>query len=143
MDLTFVWVLALTCVGALIFLTVFALISFADLESDYINPIDLCRRLNQFVVPEYATHAAVTVMFLCTGCFLEFVLNLTLICWHVRCFLLKKHFLDATTIFSTMNYDRKVLLAKLAFYMASFFFYLYRLVYELVQGVVDPQDSLE
>lgn len=37
---------------------------FSDLESDFINPIELCQKLNAFVLPEYAAHAVISALFL-------------------------------------------------------------------------------
>jgi hypothetical protein len=37
--------------AVLLFAMVFFIIMFSDLECDYINPIDLCNRLNTFVLP--------------------------------------------------------------------------------------------
>ncbi|KAI7594815.1 hypothetical protein KC343_g17434, partial [Hortaea werneckii] len=40
-----------------LFLQVFFTIMYSDLECDYINPIDLCNRLNMYIVPEAGVHA--------------------------------------------------------------------------------------
>jgi protein cornichon len=47
--------------------------------SDYINPIDLCNRLNTYIVPEAAVHAFLTFLFLINGYWLALVLNLPLL----------------------------------------------------------------
>jgi hypothetical protein len=49
------------------------------LYSDYINPIDLCNRLNTYIVPEAAVHAFLTFLFLINGYWLALVLNLPLL----------------------------------------------------------------
>ena len=36
---------------------------FSDLECDFINPIDLCQRLNVFVIPEMTVQAILTGVF--------------------------------------------------------------------------------
>ncbi len=43
---------------------VYFIIMFDDLECEYVNPIDLCNRLNTFVIPEMASQAALTILFL-------------------------------------------------------------------------------
>jgi hypothetical protein len=48
-------------------------------HSDYINPIDLCNRLNTYIVPEAAVHAFLTFLFLINGYWLALVLNLPLL----------------------------------------------------------------
>lgn len=51
-------------------------------NSDYINPIDLCNRLNTYIVPEAAVHAFLTFLFLINGYWLALVLNLPLLAFN-------------------------------------------------------------
>ena len=53
-------------------------------NSDYINPIDLCNRLNTYIVPEAAVHAFLTLLFLVNGYWLAFVLNLPLLAFNAK-----------------------------------------------------------
>lgn len=55
-----------------------------DFSSDYINPIDLCNRLNTYFMPEAAVHALLTGLFLINGYWLPLALNLPLILWNAR-----------------------------------------------------------
>ena len=50
--------------------------------SDYINPIDLCNRLNTYIVPEAAVHAFLTVLFLINGYWIALILNLPLLAYN-------------------------------------------------------------
>lgn len=52
--------------------------------SDYINPIDLCNRLNTYIVPEAAVHAFLTIVFLINGYWIALVLNLPLLVWNAK-----------------------------------------------------------
>lgn len=80
-----------------LFLQVFFTIMYSDLEwygkccysrtkltrsSDYINPIDLCNRLNTYIIPEAAVHAFLTFLFLINGYWLALVLNIPLLAWN-------------------------------------------------------------
>jgi len=67
-----------------LFLQVFFTIMYSDLECDYINPIDLCNRLNMYIVPEAGVHAFLTVLFLVNGYWLPLVLNLPLVAWNAK-----------------------------------------------------------
>lgn len=85
-----------------LFLQVFFTIMYSDLEwcvsplvpaifplltgpsSDYINPIDLCNRLNTYIVPEAAVHAFLTILFLVNGYWLALILNLPLLAWNAK-----------------------------------------------------------
>lgn len=51
-------------------------------NSDYINPIDLCNRLNTYIVPEAAVHAFLTLLFLVNGYWLAILLNLPLLAFN-------------------------------------------------------------
>ncbi|CZT20384.1 probable ER-derived vesicles protein ERV14 [Ramularia collo-cygni] len=109
-----------------LFLQVFFTIMYSDLECDYINPIDLCNRLNMYIIPEAAVHAFLTVLFLINGYWLPLLLNLPLI-------LEKQHLLDATEIFRKLNVHKKESFIKLGFHLLMFFFYLYSMIVALIR----------
>jgi protein cornichon len=53
-------------------------------HSDYINPIDLCNRLNTYIIPEAAVHGFLTFLFLINGYWLALLLNLPLLAFNVK-----------------------------------------------------------
>jgi hypothetical protein len=57
---------------------------YSDLECDYINPIDLCNRLNMYIVPEAGVHAFLTFLFLINGYWVPLILNLPLLAWNAK-----------------------------------------------------------
>eukprot|EP01106_Pelomyxa_sp_JSP_P002606 TRINITY_DN1394_c0_g1_i1.p1 TRINITY_DN1394_c0_g1~~TRINITY_DN1394_c0_g1_i1.p1 ORF type:complete len:160 (-),score=51.69 TRINITY_DN1394_c0_g1_i1:60-482(-) len=131
-----VWVLSLMCVSALIFFAVVALISYSDLESDYINPIEMSKRLNAFVKPEWVVFGVMLAPFV-LGLFLpEIIINLPLLLWFVHSYVKGEYKHNPTTAFRDLGYRRIVAFCKLGFFMLSFFFYLYRMVYFLVQDYI-------
>ena len=71
-----------------LFLQVFFTIMYSDLECDYINPIDLCNRLNMYIVPEAGVHAFLTVLFLINGYWVPLILNLPLLAWNAKKYVL-------------------------------------------------------
>ena len=75
---------ALIADALLLFGAVFFIIMYSDLECDYINPIDLCSKLNQFVLPEFALHGFLWVLFLINGKFVDLLINTPLLVWHVN-----------------------------------------------------------
>jgi hypothetical protein len=107
----------------------------ADMQftSDYINPIDLCNRLNTYIVPEAAVHAFLTFLFLINGYWLPLVLNLPLVAWNAKKIVENTHLLDATEIFRKLNIHKKESFAKLAFHLVMFFFYLYSMIVALIK----------
>ena len=53
-------------------------------HSDYINPIDLCNRLNTYIIPEVAVHGFLTFLFLINGYWIPLILNLPLLGWNAK-----------------------------------------------------------
>ncbi|KAJ3575062.1 hypothetical protein NP233_g1340 [Leucocoprinus birnbaumii] len=111
---------------------IFQVIMYSDLESDYINPIDLCNKINQFVLPENAAHAFLALLFLISGEWTALLLNLPLVAWNINKIVNKNHMLDATEIFRTLDGHKKEAFFKLGFYLLSFFYYLYRMIAALI-----------
>lgn len=77
-------------------------------RSDYINPIDLCNRLNTYIVPEAAVHALLTFLFIINGYWIAIILNLPLLAWNAKKIFENQHLLDATEIFRKLNVHKKV-----------------------------------
>jgi len=129
-----VYMLALIIVAVLLFAMVYFIIMFTDLESDYVNPIDLCNKLNRFVLPEMLGHAILPFMFLVSFDWLALIVNLPLLIFNIQKFLSKKYTFDATDIFRTLSNHKKEGFIKLGFYLLCFFFYLYRMIVALVEA---------
>ncbi|XP_072165638.1 protein cornichon homolog 1-like [Diadema setosum] len=137
----FCYLLAMILAAVLIFFAIFHIIAFDELKTDYKNPIDQCNSLNPLVLPEYIIHIFFNVLFLIAGQFITVALNLPLIGYHVyryatRPVMSGPGLYDATTI---MNADILYLCMregwiKLAFYLLSFFYYLYSMIYVLVSS---------
>ncbi|PWN95836.1 hypothetical protein FA09DRAFT_344164 [Tilletiopsis washingtonensis] len=126
------FLLAVLLAAGLLFTMVFYIIMFSDLECDYINPIDLCNKLNQFTLPEMIAHAVLTVFFLLGGQWVAFLLNAPLVAFNANKVMNKNHMLDATEIFRTLSGHKKECFVKLGFYLLSFFYYLYRMIVALI-----------
>ncbi|TPX34863.1 hypothetical protein SmJEL517_g02632 [Synchytrium microbalum] len=118
--------------AVLLFAMVFFIIMFSDLECDYINPIDLCNKLNQFVLPENFAHTFLWLMFLVNGSWIALIVNTPLVAWHVNKIVSNRHMYDATEIFRTLPQHKKECFIKLGFYLLCFFYYLYRMILYVV-----------
>eukprot|EP00128_Syssomonas_multiformis_P006205 Colp12_sorted_trinity150504_noHs@24251 len=127
------FILAVIVAAVLLFGMVFFIIMFSDLECDYINPIDLCNKLNQFVLPEYIVHGVLTALFLLSNQWLPLLFNIPLAAFHAQKFLNKKHQYDATEIFKQLGKHKRDCLIKLGFYLLCFFYYLYRMMVALLE----------
>ncbi|EFQ99978.1 ER-derived vesicles protein ERV14 [Nannizzia gypsea CBS 118893] len=80
-----------------LFLQVFFTIMYSDLECDYINPIDLCNRLNSYIIPEAAVHAFITFLFVINGYWLTIAFNLPLLAYNAKKYVLPRTRLDDHT----------------------------------------------
>ncbi|KAF8428194.1 putative ER-derived vesicles protein ERV14 [Tirmania nivea] len=130
---SWLYLLAVLLNAANLFLQVFFTIMYSDLECDYINPIDLCNRLNAYILPEAAVHAFLSFLFLINGYWMAFALNLPLLGYNIKKFLDNAHLLDATEIFRTLNKHKKESFVKLGFHLVMFFFYLYSMIVALIR----------
>ncbi|CAO3695193.1 unnamed protein product [Rhizopus stolonifer] len=90
---------AVIMAALLLFTMVFFVIMFSDLECDYINPINLCNKLNQFVLPEMGAHAFLFLIFFVSGSWWAALLNLPLFAYNVRKVTSGRHMYNATEIF--------------------------------------------
>ncbi|EPS43946.1 hypothetical protein H072_2153 [Dactylellina haptotyla CBS 200.50] len=130
---SWLYLLAVLLNAVNLFLQVFFTIMYSDLECDYINPIDLCNRLNSYIIPEASVHGFLTALFLLNGYWLALILNLPLVAFNVKKVLDNAHLLDATEIFRTLNKHKKESFIKLGFHLVMFFFYLYSMIVALIR----------
>ncbi|EGG08002.1 uncharacterized protein MELLADRAFT_35170, partial [Melampsora larici-populina 98AG31] len=130
------FLLGVIVAAVLLFTAVFYIIMFSDLECDYLNPIDLCNKLNQFVLPEMGAHMFLVVCFVMGFQLIATIINAPLVAWNVNKVLNKNHMYDATEIFRTLGQHKKETFFKLGFYLITFFYYLYRMIVALVADEV-------
>ncbi|THH30873.1 hypothetical protein EUX98_g3333 [Antrodiella citrinella] len=123
---------AVFVVAALLFISIFHVIMYSDLESDYVNPVEMCSKLNPFVIPEALLHGFVTVLFLVSGQWIAFTINAPLLAYNVRKVLTNNYTFDATEIFRSLEEHKKESFAKLGFYLLCFLFYLYSMILAIV-----------
>ncbi|XP_073466269.1 protein cornichon homolog 1-like [Aquarana catesbeiana] len=95
----------------------------------------------QLVLPEYLIHAFFCVMFLCAAEWLTLSLNMPLLAYHIWRYMSRPvmsgpGLYDPTTIMNAdiLAYCQKEGWCKLAFYLLSFFYYLYGMIYVLVSS---------
>merc|ERR1712021_247538 len=135
----FSYIVALIVDAFLIFFAIFHIIAFDELKTDYKNPIDQCNSLNPLVIPEYALHVFFNILFLVGGELFSLFLNVPLIGYHVHRYLHRPvmsgpGLYDPTSIMNadTLNKCQREGWIKLAFYLLSFFYYLYGMIYSLI-----------
>uniref|UniRef100_A0A8C2T4K8 Cornichon family AMPA receptor auxiliary protein 3 n=2 Tax=Galloanserae TaxID=1549675 RepID=A0A8C2T4K8_COTJA len=134
----FCYMLSLVLCAALIFFAIWHIIAFDELRTDFKSPIDQC---NPLVLPEYSIHSLFCIMFLCAQEWLTLGLNVPLLFYHFwryfRCPADSSELAyDPPAVMNadTLSYCQKEAWCKLAFYLLSFFYYLYCMIYTLVSS---------
>ncbi|GFS47620.1 protein cornichon homolog 4 [Nephila pilipes] len=147
-DVT-LFVFSLFDIGALLFLTVFVVITLSDLECDYLNAQQCCSKLNRWVLPEMIAQGLVTILLLIESHWILFLINLPMTCWQVY----KKFTVpsgnfgiyDPTEIHNRGNLKQHMRdsMIRLAFYLLFFFVYLYCMIISLLMKSTDSAISDE
>nr|CDS21669.1 cornichon [Echinococcus granulosus] len=126
------YIVALLLTIVLIFFVIYHIIAFDELKTDYKNPVDQCRNLNPLVLPEYCLHAFITLSFLLTWQIAALLVNIPLLVYHIHRYLTRPvksgiGLYHPTSILNSNELNRamKEGWVKLAFYVMSFFGYLF------------------
>uniref|UniRef100_A0A8D1SR20 Protein cornichon homolog 3 n=1 Tax=Sus scrofa TaxID=9823 RepID=A0A8D1SR20_PIG len=124
------------------------IIAFDELRTDFKSPIDqcnpvharerlrnierICFLLRKLVLPEYSIHSLFCIMFLCAQEWLTLGLNVPLLFYHFWRYFhcpadSSELAYDPPVVMNadTLSYCQKEAWCKLAFYLLSFFYYLY------------------
>uniref|UniRef100_A0A0P5VVU2 Er-derived vesicles protein erv14 n=3 Tax=Daphnia magna TaxID=35525 RepID=A0A0P5VVU2_9CRUS len=137
----FSYICALVLDAFLIFFSIFHIIAFDELKTDYKNPIDQCSSLNPLVLPEYFIHIFFNLMFLFAGEWFTLMFNIPLIAYHIHRYL-NRPVMTGAGLYDPTNIMNQDVLSKcqregwikLAFYLLSFFFYLYGMIRSLISS---------
>ncbi|XP_019372063.1 PREDICTED: protein cornichon homolog 3 isoform X1 [Crocodylus porosus] len=153
----FCYMLSLVLCAALIFFAIWHIIAFDELRTDFKSPIDqcnpaharerlrnierICFLLRKLVLPEYSIHSLFCIMFLCAQEWLTLGLNVPLLFYHFWRYFhcpadSSELAYDPPAVMNadTLSYCQKEAWCKLAFYLLSFFYYLYCMIYALVSS---------
>ncbi|XP_015594335.1 protein cornichon [Cephus cinctus] len=135
----FSYIIALIIDAFLIFFSIFHIIAFDELRTEWKNPIDQCNSLNPLVLPEYGLHILSNLLFLISGEWLSLFLNIPLIAYHINRYLNRPvmtgpGLYDPTSIMNANDLTRcqREGWIKMAFYLISFFYYLYGMISSLI-----------
>nr|XP_009685174.1 PREDICTED: protein cornichon homolog 3 [Struthio camelus australis] len=135
----------------------YMIIAFDELRTDFKSPIDqcnpvharerlrnierICFLLRKLVLPEYSIHSLFCIMFLCAQEWLTLGLNVPLLLYHFWRYFhcpadSSELAYDPPAVMNadTLSYCQKEAWCKLAFYLLSFFYYLYCMIYTLVSS---------
>ncbi|XP_014209936.1 protein cornichon [Copidosoma floridanum] len=137
----FSYIVSLIGDAFLIFFAIFHVIAFDELKTEFKDPIDQCNSLNPLVLPEYAIHLIMNVLFLISGQWFALIFNVPLIAYHInryrtRPVMTSPGLYDPTSIMNMndLNKCQREGWVKLAFYLLSFFYYLYGMISSLINA---------
>ncbi|KAM7259393.1 hypothetical protein ACFE04_015134 [Oxalis oulophora] len=154
----YVWLLSFFILIALVVLVVYQLLSInplatrrlktignicemlmclADLEFDYINPYDSSSRINRVIIPEYIVGGVLCALHIVTGHWAMALLCVPYIYYNVRLYTRKQHLVDVTEIFNLLNWEKKLRLFKLGY----FIFLLFLAIFWMIWNALEDHDD--
>lgn len=142
---TLLFMFGLFDTGALLFLTVYYVITLSDLECDYLNAQQCCSKLNVWVLPEIIAHGALTLMLLFGSHWILFLVNIPLAIWQFYRYwtIPSGNFgvYDPTEIHNMgmLKSHMKETMVKLGYYLIFFFIYLYCMIVSLLVSHPSPR----
>lgn len=92
------WLVQTALAGACAGLAGYQLFLFHTLAQARIDMVQICTRINQYVLPHYGAHAVLTVFYLLGGSYYVFLLHLPLLAWRVYEFARKNFLFSPATI---------------------------------------------
>ena len=139
MSLEFVlWLFAFLLHAAMLGRIMYALTSLADLESDFINPFELSKRLNGWVAVEYGSQLALTLLFLATGKWFVALLEAGILAYMIRIWRKGQAYVDAADAFKQVPVQKPIRTRLCAAQVVCFVIVVYRLVGCAIHSLLTP-----
>ncbi|XP_031102622.1 protein cornichon homolog 1 isoform X2 [Ipomoea triloba] len=124
---------------ALIALILYQIVCLSDLEADYMNPYESSSRINNVILKEYVLQGVFCILFLVTGHWFLFLLTVLPTYYNLKKFLSRQHLIDVTEVFRAIDFEKKLRIAKLAFYLIFFIVVIVRLVISVIRCLIDDE----
>ncbi|CAI9297768.1 unnamed protein product [Lactuca saligna] len=135
------WVIFFILNIALIAANLYQIVCLTDLEADYMNPYDSSSRINAVVIPEILIHGIFCGLFLVTGHWFMFIFTLPITIYSAMLYSKRRHLIDVTEVFRSIDAEKKYRIVKLAFYLLLFVLIIIRLVIEVVNNLIDDDEE--
>ncbi|KAK2979835.1 hypothetical protein RJ640_010726 [Escallonia rubra] len=136
------WVIFLVMTMVLVASNMYQLVCLSDLEADYMNPYETSSRVNAVIVPEMVLHGVFCFVLFVTGHWIMFLITLPIGCYNMMLFMKRKHLIDVTEVFRSLNSEKKNRIAKLGFYVILFALVIIRLVLSVMNHIIDEDDAV-
>mmetsp|Transcript_28053 Transcript_28053/g.63422 ORF Transcript_28053/g.63422 Transcript_28053/m.63422 type:complete len:161 (-) Transcript_28053:2183-2665(-) len=88
-----------------------------DLNTDTVNPVEVCDKVNHLKIPEYIAHLLLSIAFVLRGWWVVGFLNFPFMFYNFAQWYEGKHQLDPTQIFNVLSRELRVIKAKSAFFL--------------------------
>ncbi|RAL51810.1 unnamed protein product [Cuscuta campestris] len=120
------WLIFLFMDISLLCMNLYQIVCLSDLEADYLNPYESASRINNLVLKEFLLHGVFSISLLVTRHWFLFFLSLLPNYINAKKFLARQHLIDVTEVFRVIDSEKKIRVAKLAFYLIFFIIILIR-----------------
>ncbi|KAJ9524065.1 cornichon protein-domain-containing protein [Haematococcus lacustris] len=134
-----VWLLAFVLQAGLLGRCMYGLISLSDLEQDFLNPLDLSRKLNAFVWLEYSAQFVVAAILVGTAKWVAGGLHVAITAYMVHLYLKGHVYIDATDAFRQLKQQKFRRGLLFGAYCLSFVFLTYRLIETAIHTTLTPE----
>ncbi|KAK1408472.1 hypothetical protein QVD17_40272 [Tagetes erecta] len=138
----FLWIIFFTMNVALIASNLYQIVCLTDLEADYMNPYDSSARINAVVIPEMVVHGVCCGLFLVTGHWFLFLLTLPIMIYNTMLYTKRRHLIDVTEVFRSIDAEKKYRIVKLALYLLLFVLVIIGLVIAVVNNLIDDDEEV-
>ncbi|KAK9067499.1 hypothetical protein SSX86_014829 [Deinandra increscens subsp. villosa] len=118
------------------------IVCLTDLEADYMNPYDSSARINAVVIPEMVVHGVCCGLFLMTGHWFLFLLTLPIMIYNSMLYSKRRHLIDVTEVFRSIDAEKKYRIVKLAFYLLLFVLVIIGMVISIVNNLIDDDEEV-
>lgn len=125
--------------SSLLGIAFYTLICLSDLENDFINPYDLCTKLNRWVVPEYALQTAITCLVCLSLKYFIGSAELAMLVYLLKFWFSKQQYIDATDAFKQLPAQKRKRTIILVFHLACFVFITYRVIECALHSLLTPE----
>nr|XP_043621787.1 protein cornichon homolog 1 [Erigeron canadensis] len=135
------WVIFFTINIALIASNLYQIVCLTDLEADYLNPFESSARINTVIIPEMVVNGVLCALFLVTGHWFMFLLTLPITVYNYMLYSKRRHLIDVTEVFRSLDAEKKYRIVKLAFYLLLFVLVIIRMVLAIVNHLIDDEEE--
>mmetsp|Transcript_19937 Transcript_19937/g.48323 ORF Transcript_19937/g.48323 Transcript_19937/m.48323 type:complete len:161 (-) Transcript_19937:3535-4017(-) len=104
---------------------VYSYLLLQELNTDTVNPIEVCKKINSLKTPEYSAHVILSATLVLRGWWIVGILNFPFIFYNFSQWYEGKHILESTKVFSILSQELRIIKAKASFFILIILYYLW------------------